>query len=178
MDEMLDDIDKQDKGRITVVMNKTEYREKMDNLVGDDKTDKKLKSDPSKKLQQKLNFKLYPLLQTNNLKRPLYSRLYYSVAQTPKLPRIHKENTPLRPIVPFCSSPTYELSKYLANILKPLTEQSRCRLLNFEDLVTKIRNVQLSEHHKLVYFYVKSLFTSIPLELAIESVKESLAKLQ
>jgi hypothetical protein len=91
------------------------------------------------------------------------------------LPKIHKENAPLRQIVSFCSSPTYELSKYLANILKPLTEQSSRRLVNSADFVTKIRNVQLSEDHELVSFDVKSLFTSIPLELAIESVKESLA---
>ena len=167
-----------DKGRVTVVMNKTEYREKMDNLVSDDKTYKKLKSDSSKKLERKLNENLYPLHQANILKRPLYSRLYCSVAQTPKLYgllKIHKDNTPLRPIVSFCSSPTYELSKYLANILKPLTEQSSRRLVNSADFVTKIRNVQLSEDHELVSFDVKSLFTSIPLELAIESVKESLA---
>ena len=167
-----------DKGRVTVVMNKTEYSKKMDNLVSDDKTYKKLKSDPSKKLQQKLNEKLYPLHQANILKRPLYSRLYCSVAQTPKLyglPKIHKENTPLRPIVSFCSSPTYELSKYLANILKPLTEQSSRCLVNSADFITKIRNEQLSKDHKLVSFDVKSLFTSIPLELAIESIKESLA---
>ena len=35
--------------------------------------------------------------------------------------------------------------------------------------------MQLSADHELVSFDVKSLFTSIPLELAIESVKESLA---
>ncbi|CAB4041662.1 Hypothetical predicted protein, partial [Paramuricea clavata] len=135
-----------DKARVTVVMNKTEYREKMDNLVSDDKTYKKLKSDPSKKLQLKLNEKLYPLHQANILKRPLYSRLYCSVAQTPKLyglPKIHKENTPLRPIVSFCSSPTYELSKYLANILKPLTEQSSRRLVNSPDF-SSIKSVKES----------------------------------
>jgi hypothetical protein len=68
-----------DKGRLTVVMNKTEYREKMDNLPSDDKTYNKLKSDPSNKLQRKLNEKLYPLHQANILKRPLFSRLYCSV---------------------------------------------------------------------------------------------------
>ena len=39
----------------------------------------------------------------------------------------------------------------------------------------KINNVILGEDHELVSFDVKSLFTSIPLELAIESVKEALA---
>ena len=38
-----------DKGRVTVVMNKTEYREKMNNLVKDDRTYKQLKRDRSLK---------------------------------------------------------------------------------------------------------------------------------
>ena len=167
-----------DKGRVTVVMNKTEYRKKMDNLVKDDKTYKQLKRDPSKKLQRKLNDKLFQLHQANILKKPLYSRLSCSIAQTPKLyglAKIHKQNTPLRPIVSFCLSPTYELSKYLVSIPKPLTEKSKHRLINSEAFVTRIKNAQINEDHELVSFDVKSLFTSIPLVLAIESVKEALA---
>ncbi len=38
-----------------------------------------------------------------------------------------------------------------------------------------MKNTQISEDHELVSFDVKSLFTSIPLELAIDSVKEALA---
>ena len=49
-----------DKGCVTVGMNKMEYHQKMCNLVNDDKTYKRLKKDPSKKLQHKLNEKLYP----------------------------------------------------------------------------------------------------------------------
>ncbi len=150
----------------------------MGDLVNDDKTYKQLKRDPSKKLQRKLNDKLFQLHQANILNKPLYSRLSCSVAQTPKiygLPKIHKENTPLRPIVSFCSSPTYELSKYLAKILKPLTEQSNHRLVNSETFITRMKNTQISEDHELVSFDVKSVFTSIPLELAIDSVKEALA---
>lgn len=36
------------------------------------------------------------------------------------LPKIHKEGIPLRPIVNTIGSPTYDLAKYLAKILKPL----------------------------------------------------------
>ncbi len=150
----------------------------MNTLVNDENTYKKLKSDPSKKLQRNLNQKLWPLHLANNIKKPLYSKLHCSVAQTPKLyglPKIHKQNTPMRPIVSFCSSPTYELSKYLARILKPLTERSEHRLVNSADFITKIRAETISDTHELVSFDVKSLFTSIPLQLAIECMKESLA---
>ena len=167
-----------DKGRVTVVMDKSEYHKKMDTLVNDENTYKKLKSDPSKKLQRNLNKKFWPLHLANIIKKPLYSKLRCSVAQAPKLyglPKIHKENTPMRPIVSFCSSPTYELSKYLASILKPLTERSEHRLVNSADFITKIQAETISASHELVSLDVKSLFTSIPLKLAIECMEESLA---
>ena len=47
-------------------------------------------------------------------------------------------------------------------------------MINSREFVAKIKNVILGEDHELVSFDVKSLFTSIPLELAIESVKEAL----
>ena len=37
------------------------------------------------------------------------------------LPKVHKENIPMRPIVSTISSPTYRLAKELARILTPLT---------------------------------------------------------
>ena len=36
------------------------------------------------------------------------------------LPKIHKKDVPLRPIISNCNSPTYRLSKYLAKQLSPL----------------------------------------------------------
>ncbi|CAB4042700.1 Hypothetical predicted protein, partial [Paramuricea clavata] len=54
-------------------------------------------------------------------------------------------------------------------------QQSEHRLINSEAFITRIKNAQISEDHELVSFDVKSLFTSIPLDLAIVNVKEALA---
>ena len=48
-------------------------------------------------------------------------------------------------------------------------------MINSEAFVARIKNAQINEDHELVSFDVKYLFTSIPLDLAIESVKEALA---
>ena len=74
----------------------------------------------------------------------------------------------MRPIVLFCGLATYELLKYLITILKPLTDESRHRLQSTENFIDTIKTVQVPDDHKLVSFDVKSLFTSVPLQLALD----------
>ena len=97
----------------------------------------------------------------------------------------------MRPIVSFRGSPTYQLSKYLTNVLKPLTNESRHKLQSAENFIEQflstwkflyaIKTIQIPEDHKLVSFDVKSLFTSIPLQLALDctenAIKNSTVKL-
>ena len=61
------------------------------------------------------------------------------------------------PIVSFCGSPTYLLSKYLTNVLKPRTDESRHKLKSTENFIDAIKTIQLPDDHKLVSFDVKSL---------------------
>ena len=54
-----------DKGRVTVVMDRTDYHEKMNELVNDKQTYEELKRDPTPALQRKLNSKLLKLKKTD-----------------------------------------------------------------------------------------------------------------
>jgi len=67
----------------------------------------------------------------------------------------------MRPMLPFFGFPTYHLSKYLTTVLQPLTDKSRRKLQSTENFI---------DDYKLVSFDMKSLFTSIPLWLALQSV--------
>ena len=152
-------------------MDKTDYYDKMDTLVNDKQTYEELKRDPTPSLQRKLNSKLLDLKKTDVIDIQHYNRLRCRVPQPPKLyglPKLHKPNIPMRPIVSFCGSPTYELSKYLTTILKPLTNESRHKLQSTETFIDAIKKVQIPDDYKLVSFDVKSLFTSIPLQLALD----------
>ena len=56
--------------------------------------------------------------------------------QDPKfygLPKIHKEGTPLRPMVSSTGAVTYSTSKELARILKPLVGKSPHHICNNQD---------------------------------------------
>ncbi|CAH3162976.1 unnamed protein product, partial [Pocillopora meandrina] len=70
-----------DKGRVTVVMDKTDYYDKMDALVNDKQTYELLKRDPTPALQRKLNNKLLTLKKTKAFDTQRYYRLRCSVPQ-------------------------------------------------------------------------------------------------
>ena len=158
-------------------MNKTDYHDKMDALVNDKQTYEELKRDPTPTLQRKLNSKILTLKKTDAIDTQRYYRLRCSVPQPPKLyglPKLHKPGFPMRPIVSFCGSPTYQLSKYLTTILQPLTDKSRRKLQSTEDFIDAIKTAQIPDDYKLVSFDVKSLFTSIPLQLALQCTETAI----
>ena len=82
----------------------------------------------------------------------------------------------MRPIVSFCGSPNYQLSKHLTNILKAWTDKWRHKLQSTDNFIDAIKTIQIPHDHKLVYFDVKSLFTSIPLQLALDCTKTAINK--
>jgi len=82
------------------------------------------------------------------------------------LPKIYKPNLPLRPIVLFVGSATYELSKFFKNILSPLVGNTVHTVRNSTEFVKMIEPVRISQCESQVSFDVVSLFTSVPLEAA------------
>ena len=74
-----------DKGRVTVVMDKTDHFDKMDALVNNKKTYEELKRDPAPALQRKLNSKILTLKKSDAFDTQRYYRLRCSVPQPPKL---------------------------------------------------------------------------------------------
>ena len=87
-----------DKGRVTVVMDKTDYFDKTDALVNDKQTYEELKRDPTPALQRKLNSKILTLKKTDAIDTQRYYRLRCSVPQPPKLyglPKLHKPGIPM-----------------------------------------------------------------------------------
>ena len=147
-----------------MVMDKKDYHDKMNELVNDKQTYQELKRDPTPALQRKVNNKLLTLNKLNAIDTRRYYRLRCSVPQAPKLygvPKLHKPNTPMRPIV-------------LTTILQPLTNESRHKVQSTKDFIDIIRTVQIPHDHKLVSFDVKSLFTSIPLQLALDCTETAI----
>ena len=94
----------------------------------------------------------------------MYSMLKCIKGDTPKiygLPKAHKVNLPLRPIIVFVESPTYNLSKLLINVLSPLLKQTYS-IKNSAQFVNIVNDLRCNNLHCFVSFDAVSLFTSNP----------------
>ena len=90
-----------DKGNATVVMNRTEYAAKMNQML-EDAAYTKLKKDPTIKIETRVGKELKLLEDGRHISGKERKYLTPQCSNPPQisgLPKIHKEDTPLRPIV-------------------------------------------------------------------------------
>nr|CAH8863778.1 unnamed protein product [Trichobilharzia regenti] len=127
---------------------------------------KKSTAEPVRKMKPSLGeskwFNLMP--KTNNA-----SRIYGTI-------KIHKPGHPIRPIVDLRNTPNYELSKHLALIFCPLRNRSNSRLTNSYEMKNKINDIQQAKDETMVSFDITSLYTNIPVNMALEAVKKELTE--
>ena len=86
------------------------------------------------------------------------------------LPKIHKQNCPLRPVVSLINSPTFNMAKLFNDFFKkslktPLTQIKNSYI--FRDIIT---SKTVLADHLMVSFDVTSLFTNIAFELIKKSI--------
>ena len=112
-----------DKGRTTVILNKQDYHNKVKALLDDTNTYEKLTPDPTRAIKNNLIQTLKKWRKEERIPNYLYNQLYPTAENVPKfygLPKIHKKDVPLRPIVSSIGSVMYDTAKFLAKIMKPL----------------------------------------------------------
>ena len=124
-----------DKGRATVILNKEDYIKKCNDHL-DSGPYIKLKKDPTERIKKEARTKLAILRDNGTIDQSLYIKLKPRDSQAPRfygLPKMHKTSILVRPIVSCSDSPLFNLSKYIADILKPYTQLNKQHCKNSKE---------------------------------------------
>ena len=165
-------VSRPDKGRGVVVLDCADYINKVTHILSDHSKFVSINSDPytlSLKLEDKCNRYFRTLKSKDKINLTTYNNLTIS-GSSPGivygLPKVHKPNTPIRPILSAYSTHCYKLAKYLVPLLSELTTNQYTVKNSFEFLecIKDIPNI----HSKFICsFDVESLFTNVPLKETI-----------
>ncbi|XP_055543162.1 uncharacterized protein LOC129728731 [Wyeomyia smithii] len=150
-----------------------EYDQKMQDLL-DNPTYKNTNKDPTATLQRKNNSLVSKLLNLKIVDPSTAARLRTYTAICPRIygqPKAHKADLPLRPAVPNITAPTYALSKYIASILQKAFT-SEYNITDSFEFTRYINTITLPPNHVLVSFDVVPLYTNVPQDLILQTIKD------
>lgn len=166
-----------DKGGKVVVMDITEYIAKSNSLLSDDSTYSKLTKNPTQSVNTNFSSSLKQL--AKKCPEPkIFDKFIRCNASLPYfygIPKLHKPNRPLRPIISTVGSASHALAGWLASIMTPyLGVFSQAHLKNSQDFTDKLR--AFSAHTdltntKMLSLDVSALFTSVPLDCVLNFIK-------
>ncbi|XP_026741900.1 uncharacterized protein LOC113503954 [Trichoplusia ni] len=137
-------------------------------MVGDTSVYCKVSYNPTSRVTTKIN-KLLHIIGD----KELVAQLRPLNPTPPKiygLPKIHKSNWPLRPIVSQIDAPTYKLSRHLATLLQPYTGQTSSYVRDSRHFVELLEGIQLQDTDIMVSFDITSLFTNVPVDEVIRII--------
>ena len=164
---------KADKENIIVILNKTDYIEKMMVILNDKSKFLKLgevdKFDHTSKIENSVQRKLRCWFSKGLISKETYELTRPIGSQRPKLyglPKTHKNDIPLRPILSMTKSPQSNLSTFLVSVLQPVLDKfSKHTVPDSFTFVNKLKSLKLSQPNScMVSFDIKSLFTNVPLD--------------
>ncbi|CAH2217173.1 jg12081 [Pararge aegeria aegeria] len=157
-------------------MNATDYEEKIERLLSDVMTYKKVNYNPTARVTRKttkLIQEYRDIIGSDISKNWLRPR----IIQPPKLyglPKIHKEGVPIRPIVSQIDSPNYELANHISTILQPLVGHTASYVKDSRHFVHVLRDLKIQEDECMLNFDVDSLFTNVPINDCLEVINRKL----
>ncbi|UYV66784.1 hypothetical protein LAZ67_4002853 [Cordylochernes scorpioides] len=175
-------ITRSDKGSNTVIMNQEDYRTKMHSLLNDDTTFSPISDEVSLSLVKVFRTSLLQLKKSKDITPNDYRSFISNLSNSAYiyvLPKIHKPDVPLRPIIAYHLSLAYPLAKFLSNYLSPLLNNHRIYTLYVvpppPHFISELTAMNPAPHFTMCSFDVTSLYLSLPHSLITDSLERFLS---
>jgi hypothetical protein len=154
-----------------------DYKQKVNNLLQENQFIL-INNAPTKNYQKAIK---HTLTQCNNI-IPEENKWKY-INMNPTAPtlratiKLHKQNTPIGPIINWRNVPAYELARHLSGILRDrLHLPNTCNIQNSVHLNTDLQSIEINEDMRICPFDIENTYTNIPkVEVLniIENIMES-----
>ena len=178
-------ITRPDKGNGVVVMDVEDYKAKMLQILSQEGKSERLghvdECDHTLLREKALQSNLQYHQKAGHISQEIMHRVWPVGSSRPRmygLPKIHKANVPLRPILSMINAPQYELSKWLAELLKPVVKKYSTHTIkdtfHFCNNIEQWATDQGSEEMYMCSFDVVSLFTNVPLQETVQICLDAL----
>ena len=170
-----------DKGVALVVMDKTEYVTKCEALLQDSSVYQHLSKDTSPTIHKELIKILQDYKNNNFISETEYTQLRPHGSISPaerfySLPKIHKNNMTMYPIVSACGTATYNTAKFITKILQNYCGKTSFLFKILQISSRKIKHLSINpEEETLVSFDVSALFTNIPVPVVLQVISSKIS---
>ena len=147
----------------------------MSNIVSDTSKFEKLGScdqcDGTAKIERSLQNLLRNRNKADQIPDGVYKEIYPTGTTRLRIygiPKIHKDGTPLRPILSMAGSPQHAIARWLADLLKPVVDKySGATVKDSFEFCESIRSLHCPSSTHMCSFDIKSLFTNVPIHETI-----------
>ena len=130
---------------------------------------RKNERNPILKEEDRVLSNLKDLKNENKISEELFDKIKPTGSQPPRLyglAKVHKKNTPMRPVLSMPGSPYYKVANQVAKWLSVVEE---CNInSSTKDISNVLNHIKLKDNEELVSFDVTSLYTNVPLNEAID----------
>ena len=154
-------------------MDKTQYITKCKALLHDNSVYQHLSKDTSPTIHKELVKILHDYKNNIFISERECTQLRLHGSNSPAtfygLPKINKNNMPMHPIVSACGTATYNTAKFITKILQNYCGKTSSFVKDSTEFIKKIKHLSINpEEEILVSFDVSTLFTSIPVPVALQ----------
>ena len=175
-------ISKPDKGSGVVILNKSNYANKMNSILHDETKFEVVgpvsTCDTTTAIESRFQKRLLELFKAKLIPEEVYRSIRPTGSQRRRmygLPKTHKPKVPLRPILSMTGSAHNALSKWLASLLQPVLDRYTVHYISdsftYADYIQKL-DEQIDSF--MCSFDVSSFFTNVPLDETITICAETL----
>ena len=168
-------VTKFDKGKGVAILDKQDYKDKILKYLNESGNFISINEDlikSSMKEESRINSKIDEAVKAGLIIKEMSSNLQAKGTRPGVvygLPKVHKPGLPLRPIVSFVQTASYNLANWLASFIKPLANNINTIKDSFS-FVQKIKDLKLGQNDVVASLDIENFYPSIPVKEAIQLI--------